>query len=66
MDRLRSWSLWAMGSVASVPIASTPTVVALIGGFLRLRRRNPRVFRISLIPPWVIAVLSVLVAPAVF
>jgi hypothetical protein len=47
-------------------VASTPTLLAVIGGFLGLRARNPRVFRFSLLAPWVIGVLGFLLAPAVF
>jgi hypothetical protein len=53
--------VWPWGLVASIP-----TLVALIGGFLGVRLRNQRVFRFSLLAPWVLGVLLLVLAPALF
>jgi hypothetical protein len=47
-------------------VAATPTFVALVGGFLGLRLRKQRVFRVSLLAPWVLGVLLFVLAPALF
>jgi hypothetical protein len=47
-------------------VASTPTLLALIGGFVGLRLRNPRVFRFSLLAPLALGVLTFFLVPALF
>jgi hypothetical protein len=46
--------------------ASTPTLLALVGGFLGLRLRRPRLFRFSLVAPFALGVLTFFLAPALF
>jgi hypothetical protein len=46
--------------------ASTPTLIALVGGFVGLRLRNPRLFSFSLLAPFALGVLTVVLAPALF
>jgi hypothetical protein len=38
-------------------VAATPTLVALVGGFIGLRLRNPRLFRFSMAAPFALGVL---------
>jgi hypothetical protein len=47
-------------------VASTPTLLALVGGFVGLRLRKPRLFNLSLLAPFVLGVLSFFLAPALF
>jgi hypothetical protein len=47
-------------------VASTPTLLALVGGFLGLRLRNRRIFRFSLLAPLALGVLTFFLAPALF
>ena len=47
-------------------VAATPTLVALAGGFIGLRLRNPRLFRFSLLAPFALGVLTFFLAPALF
>jgi hypothetical protein len=50
---------WAM-------VSSVPTLVALVGGFVGLRLRRPRVFQFALLAPIAMGVLSAVLAPALF
>jgi hypothetical protein len=50
----------------SALVASTPTLLALIGGFVGLRLRNPRLFRFSLVAPFALGVPAILLVPVVF
>lgn len=47
-------------------VAATPTLVALVGGFIGLRLRNPRLFRFSMAAPFALGVLTFFLAPALF
>jgi hypothetical protein len=47
-------------------VASTPTLVALVGGFIGLRLRNPRLFRFSMAVPFALGVLTFFLAPVLF
>lgn len=47
-------------------VASTPTLLALVGGIVGLRLRNPRVFKFALLAPLALGVLTFFLAPALF
>jgi hypothetical protein len=47
-------------------VASTPTLLALIGGFLGLRLRNRGLLRFSLLAPLALGVVTFVLAPALF
>jgi hypothetical protein len=47
-------------------VASIPTLLALVGGFVGLRLRNPRLFRFSLLAPFALGVLTLFLVPALF
>lgn len=47
-------------------VASTPTLLALVGGIVGLRLRNPRVFNFALLAPLALGVLTFFLAPALF
>jgi hypothetical protein len=47
-------------------VASTPTLLALVGGFVGLRLRNPRLFRFSVVAPFALGILAFFLAPALF
>jgi hypothetical protein len=47
-------------------VASTPTLLALVGGFVALCLRKPRLFAFSLVAPFALGVLTLFLAPAFF
>jgi hypothetical protein len=47
-------------------VASTPTLLALVGGFTALVRRKRRLLMLSLLAPFAFGVLSLFLAPALF
>jgi|SRR5438067_4749902 len=47
-------------------VSSTPTLVALTGGFIGLRLRNPRLFRFSMAAPFALGLITFFLAPALF
>jgi hypothetical protein len=47
-------------------VAATPTLLALIGGFVGLLLRSPRLFGFSLLTPFALGVLTFFLAPALF
>jgi hypothetical protein len=53
--------VWPMALVAAIP-----TMIALVGGFVGLRLRNRRLFRLSLVAPFALGVLSLFLVPVLF
>jgi hypothetical protein len=47
-------------------VSATPTVLALVGGFLGLAFRRQRLFGFSLVAPVAIGVLTFFLVPALF
>jgi hypothetical protein len=47
-------------------VASTPTLLALVGGFVALQLRSPRLLRFALLAPFSLGVLTLFLAPALF